>query len=135
MEIPEHLSAISGAAQLFEWFGRWPSFHDAEILSLHLDRSGTSSLSVHTWAMTNQVDAKGYFLLEKQLVVEFLLEEIFDLELNGFNHQNVLSRLDIEKAEEGFRLVLGDCYGLAGTIDAKIVAIRLNPGKPISANA
>ena len=34
----EYPAGIAGAAELVEWFGRWPSFHDAEIVSLELNR-------------------------------------------------------------------------------------------------
>jgi hypothetical protein len=48
----------------------------------------------------------------------------------GFNNQNVLSGLTLEKADGGFRLVLDECYGLAGTIEAKEISIKLTPGEP-----
>jgi hypothetical protein len=51
-------------------------------IALHLDRRGPSSLVAHTWAMTKEVDAKGYYVLEKHVVVEFVLKDIFDLKLS-----------------------------------------------------
>jgi len=54
---------IPGASDLFAWFGFWPSFHDGEVLSLHLDRAGSSQLRVHTWEGTHQVDSRGYGVL------------------------------------------------------------------------
>ena len=62
--------------------------------------------------------------------VEFVLEEILGLSLNGSSHQNVLFGLTVERGENGFRLALDDSHGIAGTIDAKRVSIRLRPGKP-----
>ena len=38
MAVPIDLQEISGAAELRDWFGYWPMFHDAEIISLHLNR-------------------------------------------------------------------------------------------------
>jgi hypothetical protein len=29
---------IPGAESVVKWFGKWPSFHDAEIMTLHIDR-------------------------------------------------------------------------------------------------
>jgi hypothetical protein len=121
---------VEGAKNLRDWFGFWPSFHDAEVICLHLNRRAASSLFLHTWEMTRDTDERGYYVLAKHVVVEFVLEEILDLNLNGFSHQNVLFGLTIEMVENGFRLVLEDSYGIAGTIDAKRISIRLTPGKP-----
>jgi hypothetical protein len=130
MSVPAEIETIPGAKDLYAWFGHWPSFHDAEIVSLHLNRSGSSSLRVHTWETTKDVDEKGYFVLAKHVVVEFLMETVSDLNLAGFNHQNVIFGLGIEKADSRFRLSLDDCYGLAGYIDAEQLSLRIVPGKP-----
>ncbi|MGA7078399.1 MAG: Imm50 family immunity protein [Terriglobales bacterium] len=127
---PNEIKEIPGAAELHDWFGYWPSFHDAEIISLHLNRKGTSSLRVHTWETTKEVDAKGYYVMAKHLVVEFILETVFELSLNGFSGQNVISGLGIEKIDSGFRLTLGACYGLAGGIDVERILISITPGSP-----
>ena len=121
---------VQGAADLHEWFGYWPSFHDAEIIGLHLNREGSSSLRVHTWEMTKELDAKGYYVLAKHVIVEFLLEEITDLSLNGFGHQNVIFGLGVQKTGSGFRLILDECYGLSGSIEAEKMSLRLIPGEP-----
>jgi len=58
------------------------------------------------------------------------MNDVLDLDLGGFNHQNVIFGLRLTKKDEGFELVLDPCYGLAGTIQAAKVEIRMNPGKP-----
>jgi hypothetical protein len=130
MELPIELKAVDGAEKLYAWFGYWPSFHDAEVVEMHLSRSSSSSLAVHTWEMTSEVDKQGYYALTKHIVVEFVLKGISSLDLSGFNHQNVLSDLGLEKFDSGFRLTLGPCSGLAGAIEANEISIRLVPGKP-----
>lgn len=130
MEFPIALAAVEGARELRDWFGYWPSFHDAEILSVHLNRAGASTIVVYTWETTNEVDAKGYYVAVKHVIVEFMMEEVFDLSLSGFSHQNVVFSLSIDRLENGYRVVLGDCFGIAGTIDAKQISIRYAPGKP-----
>jgi hypothetical protein len=130
MRFPARCDAIHGARELHDWFGYWPSFHDAEILTLRLNRAGTSTMSVHTWEMTKELDAKGFYVISKHVVVEFAMKEVFDLRLNGFNQQNVINSLNVEKVKNGYRLILGDCFGLAGTIDARELSIELTPGVP-----
>ena len=113
-----------------QWFGQWPSFHDAEILELHLDRAGRSWIKVHAWNMTDKVSAEGHCVLDKHAVVTFLLEGLTELELEGFSSQNVISGLQVERVEHGFRLTLDPCYGLAGTFEAAKASVDLTPGKP-----
>jgi len=129
MPLADELQAIVGAQELYDWFGYWPRFHDAEIVSLHLNRSGRSSLLIHTWEMTNKIDEGGFYVREKHVMVEFILEGVSEMELGGFSHQNVISSFDLESKNAGFLLSLHPCYGLSGTIEAQTVSIRLTPGK------
>ncbi len=74
MAVPVELKEISGAAELHDWFGYWPSFHDAEIVSLHLNRQGRSSLRLLTWEMTKDIDEKGYYVLTKHALASSILK-------------------------------------------------------------
>ena len=85
-------------------------------------------MRVQTWEMTKALDAKGYYVLTKHVVVEFTFEGIRGLNLNGFNHQNVIFGLDIEKTESGFRVNLEGCYGMEGSIEADKISLQLTPG-------
>src|SRR5262245_49024564 len=86
---------IPGAHELGSWFGSWPSFHDAEILELRLNRSTESIIRIHTWAMTDELDAKGFYVSDRHVVVTFILNGITSLSLTGFNNQNVIAGLDL----------------------------------------
>jgi len=129
MSLPDALREIPGAAELYDWFGYWPSFHDAEVISLQLNRMGSSNLRLHTWHTTKEVDEKGYYVQSKHVVVEFVFEAVSGLSLNGFNHQNVVFELGIEKTTSGFSLTLDECYGLAGSIEGNGMSIHLSPSK------
>jgi hypothetical protein len=129
MPLARELSAIVGAQELYDWLEKWPRFHDAEIVSRHLNRRGPSLLLIHTWDMANKVDERGCSVLEKRVVVEFI-EDIRGMELDGFRHQNVISSLDLEKKGDGFVLVLDPCYEMAGTIEVQKITIGRKPGKP-----
>ena len=131
MTLPTDLESIHGTQELYDWFGFWPSFHDAEVIKLHLNRSGPSSLAIHTWEMTKRVDSKGHYELEKHVVVEFILEDVAALSLEGFSQQNVIFGLAIDKIESGFRLTLDPCYGLSGSITAESMSISLTPASLI----
>lgn len=129
----EILHGVSGGADLLAWFdGHVPSFHDAEIISVSLDRNGTvANLAIHTWEMTTDIDEAGYFINRKHVVVSFELSGATDLSLTGFNHQNVISGLSIEKMQNGsYSLSIEPCYGLSGSIEARTLRVTLEPGEP-----
>jgi hypothetical protein len=138
-------AGISGGSDLISWFGHTPSFHDAEIVSFNLNRRSASTLVLHTWNTTREVDGRGYFVLDKHAVVTFLLEEILDLELGGFSHQNVVFGLVLRRAPDrpdrspfyfrdgsadDFEIELEPCFGLSGRIRCRRVSVTFVPGKP-----
>ena len=123
---------IPGSADLISWFGLWPSFHDAEVLSIHLNRQGESKVVVHTWQKTDEVDGRGHFVLTKHVVVTFLLESTLSVKLEDFNHQNVISGLSLDATASGYRLILHPCFGAEGMLEAERVRIKIQPGVPAS---
>jgi hypothetical protein len=130
---PELLSDVPGGSELLDWFdGHVPSFHDAEVLTLALDRDASRcDMRIHAFEMTSEVDAEGYFVLGKHVIVSFRFEGVTNLELNDFNHQNVITELSLSRtAENDLRLELLQCYGLFGFIEARKVMIALEPGRP-----
>jgi hypothetical protein len=130
MPLPAGIESIAGAQELYDWFGYWPGFHDAEVISLRLSIGEPSSLLVHTWEMTNTVNAQGFYELTKHIVVEFVLEGISNLNLGDLWERSILLDLGAEKTEQGFRLDFSAAYGLYGSIQAQGLLLHLTPGKP-----
>jgi len=54
MALPAGIESIAGAQELYDWFGYWPGFHDAEVLKLRLSVGEPSCMVVHTWEMTDK---------------------------------------------------------------------------------
>jgi hypothetical protein len=88
-----------------DWFGRWPAFHDAEVLSMHLDRRSLAggsrpSLAVrlHAFEMTGDVDQRGHYRLVKDAIITLEFGGMEEVSLDGFNCQNVVFQLDFEEA-------------------------------------
>lgn len=132
--------SIAGGSELLQWFGRVPSFHDAEILSLSLCRDGPSHLALRGWNITDTVRPDGYFVLDRRAVVTFVIEGITDLKLEGFNHQNVIYELGLSRISPDsplgdpptgpateFELSLEGCYGLSGVIRARKISVGFVP--------
>jgi hypothetical protein len=113
---------VDGSEAVVQWFGSWPSFHDAEIIYLKLVRSGESILRVYP------------YFPDKPAAVDFFLEDVTDLELADFSGPKVIFSLDLEIVtdqtnEKAIRLRLAPCCGSAGRIDTKHVRVELVPGK------
>ena len=100
--------SIAGSAKLTSIFGYWPSFHDAEVLELHFSRGDVRpseakyefpilSLKIHLWALTKEVDSKGYFVLRNHTLTTLKFTDVGEFEMEGFNHQNAIFGLGIEQ--------------------------------------
>jgi hypothetical protein len=139
----EIYNTVAGGAELVRWFGRVPTFHDAEILSLHLRRKRPSILCLHGWINTGEVRQDGHYVLDRHAVVTFVLTDVVDLKLDGFSNQNVIGGLVLRRApdradRQGYftplpqdvEITLEPCYGLDGFIRARSVSIEFKPGKP-----
>jgi hypothetical protein len=97
------MTRIKNEKALTDIFGRWPSFHDAEIISIYLDRSGQDGPSleakIHLFEMTNRVDAKGYYVLKNHILVTFRFRAY---PKNGRANQGCLN-LVLEKLSRGIQ--------------------------------
>ena len=129
-EEDKSLESIDGFALVREWFGYWPSFHDAEIVSLSLDRNLPSRLRVHAFHTMSEINAHGHYRTTKHAIVCFIFEEIQNLNLIHFINQNVISALVLSKIDMGYSIELGCCYGLCGSLKANSIRVELEPGMP-----
>ncbi|MEI9998634.1 MAG: Imm50 family immunity protein [Verrucomicrobiota bacterium] len=122
--VPAHLQDHE---KVLNAFGYWPAFHDAEIRSLKLDRNRTlfgeianARLELVVHAMEWTQGRQGKVPAFNHHLVHFEFEEVTDLELSGFNHQNALFELIFKPAlEEGisapsYGLIINPAHGLGG---------------------
>lgn len=116
------LTNVAGFDAVTQWFGCWPTFHDAEVISILLARKRESVLRVYPYHP------------QKPATVDFVFEDVTDVDLNDFNCQNVINGLEVKKVTDQngdcvYRVILAPSFGLAGTIDAKSIRVDLLPGK------
>ncbi len=121
---------IEGYEEVVRWFGGWPSFHDAEIVSIHLEREGLSAVRLHTWNVSTRTDAEGRFVRDREAIVVIEFSDIHWVRVEGedANRQNVIRGLMLHDAANGHRLVLSPSYGLAGEVIARQMRMRIEPG-------
>ena len=143
-QVGKSYAHIPGGPELLAFFGEVPSFHDAEIVGLELNRRTTSYLRIHGWVVDRSNPKQ--WIAVKNAVVTFALEGISDLELDGFSHQNVIGSLMITKAiidlerkpyisqieaqKQDFEIALEPCFGMDGRIRCKSISIQFEPGIP-----
>lgn len=129
------MAKIQNRELLTEIFGSWPSFHDAEILSIQLDRGGEDGPSltavIHLWRMTNEVDANGYIVCKNYTLATLRFGHILLEMLNGFNHQNVLSELSISTIDSNisendhcsFGILMETSYGCQAMFKCRSITV------------
>ncbi len=129
----ELLKQLPGGPDLIAWFGGCvPSFHDAEIVELALDRvQSCCRIKIHAFERTPETYATGHYVCVKHVVVTLRLLHVMNLQLDDFNHQNALDYLGILRQPNGnILLTMEPCYGLGGEIEAMGLEISLEPGIP-----
>jgi Immunity protein 50 len=142
-------SFIAGSEKLLAIFGRWPSFHDAEVLEIRLvgkptrtgdkrDRGVELSARIHTWEMTNELDTRGYYVLKNHTLVTLNFSGVKELKLEGFNHQNVIFGLTIqpkespEAASSEFHVEFDPSFGVDAIFDCSALEVIEATGLPNS---
>jgi len=126
------LEAIPGYSEVVAWFGLWPSFHDAEIVDIHLKRAAASYVRILAWITSTETDSEGYFLREKFATIVIAFDGLRDIHLGGFSSQNVIAGLDLEVTETGAKLTLHPCFGVSGTIEAETVRLEVHPPQTVA---
>lgn len=125
------INDIPGGSSLIEWFGRVHRFHDAVLLEMNFPGKGIVSLRIHAWNMTDEIDAKGYFILEKHAVVTLTLEGVSAINCTDFDMvPAIIFDLDIAKSDEGIRVAWSASFGVEGSLVARHARLDLIPGKP-----
>lgn len=102
MEALDPTEVVKGYEKLTEIFGRWPSFHDAEVTSIRLERGhppkegAAAYVSVHVFEAYHESGAIRY---RNHAVVTLRFGSVVNISLTGFNHQNAIWDLTFEPAE------------------------------------
>ena len=114
-----------------DWFGCWPSFHDGEVQRITLDRiaGSTPSLEIDLRGWLLNKSATGELVQSKEALVSFRFESISDLDLEGFNRQNVITALHIADAGDPgpLRVEFEHCYQFSCSFKAlsgKVMQLR-----------
>lgn len=129
---------IERAHLVSDVFGRWPSFHDAEVLRLRLDHEGDAGpwleADIYAFEMTSKVDNRGFYVLDKRHAITLRFDGLVGVNLRWFGQQNVISTLAIEDASEHeeptvrWHANLGSSVGMEAEFhcaSVRVVAVKL----------
>ena len=135
MSSTEH---IVGSEKLVAALGYWPSFHDAEVISVTAQRvlpvavgGGSVTLVVYVRKYETRGEGTSEYeqVLVKSVLASFRCTQVVDLELSEFNHQNVIDSLSVHRepfaGAEGSPLMLTiePIWGLGGTVRCALVEL------------
>jgi hypothetical protein len=129
-------SKILNAHLLTDRFGRFPSFHDAEVVHMALHRRDRHSFdpslesSIRVFEMSGEIDERGSYRLKNEVLVLFRFSKIVNLSLADFNQQNVLSHLEITHLSDRagdkvkFKVAFSGIFGLTAQFHCDSVSIE-----------
>jgi hypothetical protein len=103
---------IHNSQTLTSFFGRWPSFHDGEVIDLHFWRGEiyrgewddrnvfpTLTMTIHILEAT-QVNAND---AGHDVLTTLRFHDVSEIHMDGFNHQNAIMDLSITVLQRGKR--------------------------------
>lgn len=115
-------SYVSNYKAVVDFYGFWPWFHDANVpvYEAHDAQSDTLRFTLHTWQMTNEVDAKGFFVLKNHALVSFRFKGIYNVEMDNFRSGNILSALQFFPSKDlsSFKVELDSVMDMSGSFFA-----------------
>jgi hypothetical protein len=128
------IAQIINSEVVYQHFGYWPDFHDAEITKVtfesHPGYRATVIFSIAAFEMTSETDERGFYKLTKQCQIQFQFTGIKEMEFDYFSHQNVVLDLSFEKNNGAIQCTFNSSVGLDGVIVAEeAMVLSLIPTK------
>lgn len=117
------MTFIHDAIKLTSIFGKWPSFHDSQILKIEMDRdSPTIDLRIWLFERTREVDERGFYKTQHECVATLRFDEVREVYLDGFNHQNVISGIVMQPGPP-IEVSIEPLNGVGGRFNCRSVAV------------
>ncbi|MET0027611.1 MAG: Imm50 family immunity protein [Candidatus Thiodiazotropha sp.] len=114
-----------------EEYGEWPSFHDAEIMQITLKRGEKPGKYANLAADINlyytkniNVGTSQYETVRiKDNVISFEFYGVDNVNLEGFNHQNVIDELHIKEDNTGFSVEFESIFGVQTSFQCEDIVV------------
>ncbi len=119
---------IENKQVVLDALGRWPSFHDAEVVTLELTRAlriPSVRLTVYVFNVLGSIDDKGHYVRSEEQLLVLTFRDVADVSFEEFNQQNVMSDLHMELGPDGRIMVeVNSLFGLYGGFTCASVAVE-----------
>lgn len=126
----EMASLVENADQLVKAMGCWPSFHDASVESVERD-GGSITMTLYLFAMTDEIDPAGYYVLGKHHLARFCFDGVIAAELPPGYQGDSLDRLWFERVANGVLAHLESHMDLGGRIlSSRVILQSVVPCSP-----
>jgi hypothetical protein len=134
-------SFILGSELVTKKFGYWPSFHDAEVIDLHLWRGNVDPerskyqfpvliLDLHHWELTSEVNDKGFLVVKHVTKSKLEFRDVSGFSMNGFNQQNAIFGLSIQRLQDEaggakhFKVEIEPDFGMAASFTCCAIEVK-----------
>ncbi|MFC7498561.1 hypothetical protein ACFQRC_04920 [Enterovirga sp. GCM10030262] len=132
------VESLEGAQEVTAWFGFFPSFHDATITFMGFSR-GDGIIEIEAFRMTDEIDDKGYFVLDRHAKVTVHLLGVSGTVMSCHSNPTILE-LGIRKVlpehhppsdtaaiAGDFEIGFDDVCGGGGSIYARDIRFSVSP--------
>ena len=116
------MELVTNGEQLVAAMGYWPSFHDANVVEV-FRANNSFSAKIHVFEMTDKVDPKGYFVLQKHHLVTFSFNGVQSNSLPGGYTTDCLDELVFAKVGDNVQVSFESVMGQSGEVVCTEVAI------------
>jgi hypothetical protein len=121
------IDQLEGGAALCTWFGGIPSFHDTPLRELELRQGAPSRLVVYAFNTEAELDAEGYIVPTKHVVITLTMFDLIEVELFEFMPTGTMDGLAIDIDDDGVTISLEASFGVHGRIKAKRIDVSFAP--------
>jgi len=117
-------------------YGSWPSFHDSEILNINLYRgeeagqfcSLVASFYLYETKAVNEGTAQYEIISTNQNVAIIEFQNIENLNIEGFNQQNVIEALNMEEKGKSILVEFESIFGVQCSFScSKVTVLGVEP--------
>lgn len=116
----EFASQIRNSEKLTAIFGRWPSFHDGWLRQVTFEPSHDCVMDFEIHEMTNQVDAKGFYVLTKHTRTTIRFGECESLQIESGFAGCIIFELKLNPTQLEIRKKPGWAVELGSSTDFKL---------------
>jgi Immunity protein 50 len=137
------ISFIKNNELVLKAYGRWPSFHDFEIVKVEFDRAldinhdgPFITVHLHMWQIIGKTEDGKHFRFSNHHMVTLRFNRVAEYTFEGFNHQNAIDDWEVEAVTDDrgnlyCHVTLPALYGVDMSIKCQAIEVlSITPGMP-----